>query len=58
MNQFKAGKEIKEILEKIKGAKIPLSRIPRKVYSHNPPFTNTQKLRLLMQKSQSFLKKE
>ena len=51
MNQFKAGnvknklpnfQEItknKELLEKIKGAKIPLNRIPRKVYSYNPPFT-------------------
>ena len=29
----------KEIFEKIKGAKIPLNRIPRKVYSHNAPFT-------------------
>ena len=50
MNQFKAGNvknklpnwykitKNNEFLEKIKGAKIPLSRIPRKVYSHNPPF--------------------
>ena len=70
MNQLKAGNvkdklpnwqkitKNKEILEKIKGAKIPLSRIPRKVYHHNPPFLHTQKLRLLMQKSQSFFKKE
>ena len=26
-------------LKKIKDAKVPLSRIPRKVYSHNLPFT-------------------
>ena len=70
MNQFKARNvenklpnwqkitKNKEILEKIKSAKIPLSRIPRKVYSHNPLFLHTQKLRLLMQKSQIFLKKE
>ena len=31
-----------ELLETIKGAKIPLSRIPRKVYSHNPPFTQAE----------------
>ena len=54
MNQFKAGnvknklpnwKKItkkNELLEKIKSAKIPLSRIPRKVYNHNPPFTQAE----------------
>ena len=54
MNQFKAGNvknklpnfqkitKNKELLEKIKGAKIPLNRIPRKVYSYNPPFTQAE----------------
>ena len=54
MNQFKAGNvknklpnwqkitKNNELLEKIKGAKIPLSRIPRKVYSNNPPFTQAE----------------
>ena len=51
VNQFKPGNvknklpnwqkitKNNELLEKTKGAKIPLSRIPRKVYSHNPLFT-------------------
>ena len=54
MNQFKVGNvknklsnwqkitKNNELLEKIKGGKIPLSRIPRKVYSHNPPFTQAE----------------
>ena len=32
----------KKLLEKMKGTKIPLNRIPRKVYSHNPPFTQAE----------------
>ena len=31
-----------ELLEKITGAKIPLSRIPEKVYSHNPLFPQAE----------------
>ena len=31
-----------ELHEKIKGAKIPFGRIARKVYSHNPPFTQAE----------------
>ena len=53
MNQFKVSNvknklpnwqktKNKELLEKIKGAKIPLNRIPRKVYSHNPSFTQAE----------------
>ena len=50
MNQFKAVnvknklqnwqkiRKNNDLLEKIKGAKIPLSRIPRKVNSHNPGY--------------------
>ena len=54
INQFKAGNvknklpncqkitKNKELLEKIKGTKFLLSRIPGKVYSHNLPFTQAE----------------
>ena len=54
MNQVKAGnvKNIlpnwqkitknNKLLEKIKGARFPLGITPRKVYSHNSPFTQSE----------------
>ena len=68
INQFKAGniknklpnfQEItknNELLQKIKGAKIFLSRIPRKVYSHNPP--KLSKTKAIDAKILRFLEKE
>ena len=68
INQFKAGNiknklpnfqkitKNNELLEKIKGVKILLSRIPRKVYSHNPP--KLSKIKAIDAKILRFLKKE
>ena len=69
INQFKAGNvknklpnwqkitKNKELLEKIKGTKIPLNRIPRKVYSHNPPFTQAE-TKAIDTETSKLLKKE
>ena len=69
MNQFKAGNfknklpnwqkitKNKELFGKIKGAKILLNRIPRKFIVIMHPL-HKQKLRLWMQKSQSFFKRD
>ena len=43
-------------LKKIKVAKVPLSRIPRKVYSHNPPFTQGETTAIDVEISKHFRK--
>ena len=43
-------------LKKIKDAKVPLSGIPRKVYSHNPPFTQGETMAIDVEISKHFRK--
>ena len=37
-----------KLLKKIKNAKITLRRIPRKVYSHNPPFAPAETMATML----------